>query len=46
MKLTTNYGLTNQCITVCNQISPGSFKNVIYKLWVNKSYIFIKSIWH
>ena len=42
IRLPKNYWLINQMyrhLTVCKQMSSDSFKNVIYKLWVYKSYI-------
>ena len=50
IRLPTNYWLTNHMynhLTVCKQMSSDSFKNVIYKLCVYKSYIIcIKKILH
>ena len=43
IRLHTNYWLTNNMYnywTVCKQMSSGSFKNVIYKLCIDKSYMY------
>ena len=42
-----NYKSYLKPLTVCKQISCGSFKNVTDKLCIYKSYIiYIKGIWH